>query len=165
MKKFFAVTTLLPLFLFACATTPTIQQTQLQIREFQTRTYETNNVKMVMKAMMNVLQDMGFIIKSGDLDLGLLTATKETDVENKAGAVVLTILAGPDARWAKNSCIEATANISDFGDQCRVRVNFQFKSFDNKGNVMKLEQIHDEQYYQDFFAKVDKGIFIQKEKL
>jgi len=164
MRKFLAVT-LLPLFLVACATTRVPQQTQLQMREFQTRTYQTNNVKMVMKAMMNVLQDTGFIIKSGDLDLGLLTAAKETDVENKAGAVFMTILAGPDARWAKNSCIEATANVSDFGDQCRVRVNFQLKFYDNKGNVMKIEQIQDAKYYQDFFAKVDKGIFIQSENL
>jgi hypothetical protein len=120
---------------------------------------------MVMKAMMNVLQDMGFIIKSGDLDLGLLTAAKDTDVENKASAVLLTLLAGSEARWTKNSIIEATANISDFGEQCRVRANFQFKSFDNRGNVVKIQQIQDEQWYQDFFAKVDKGIFIQKEKL
>jgi len=30
---------------------------------------------------------------------------------------------------------------------------------------MKVDQIEDEKYYQDFFSKVSKGIFLQKEKL
>jgi hypothetical protein len=33
----------------------------------------------------------------------------------------------------------------------------------NRGEVMLVQQVDDEQYYQDFFSKVDKGIFIQKE--
>ncbi|BCB95759.1 hypothetical protein JZK55_06810 [Dissulfurispira thermophila] len=52
------------IFAFGCATTGvTPEKTQLQIREFQTRIYDTNDVKMVMKAMLNVLQDDGFIVK------------------------------------------------------------------------------------------------------
>jgi len=35
----------------------------------------------------------------------------------------------------------------------------------NKGEVMDVRQIDDAKYYQEFFGKVDKGIFIQKEKL
>ncbi len=59
----------LSIFVFGCATTNgTLQKTQLQIREFQTRSYETNDVKMVMKAMLNILQDDGFIVKNAVLD-------------------------------------------------------------------------------------------------
>jgi len=36
---------------------------------------------------------------------------------------------------------------------------------DNKGGIREVKQIEEEKYYQDFFSKVDKGIFIQKEKL
>jgi hypothetical protein len=39
------------------------------------------------------------------------------------------------------------------------------KVMDNRGNVIKVGQLEDAKYYQDFFSKVDKGIFIQKEKL
>jgi hypothetical protein len=35
----------------------------------------------------------------------------------------------------------------------------------NKGEVMTVKQVEDPKYYQEFFSKVDKGIFIEKEKL
>jgi hypothetical protein len=58
-----------------------------------------------------------------------------------------------------------TLNVSEYGTECRVRANFQIKVMNNKGNVMDIKQIEDDKFYQDFFAKGDKGIFIQKEKL
>jgi len=149
-----------------CATTGvTPQMTQLQIREFQTRIYETNDVKMIMKAMLNVLQDDGFIVKNAVMDLGLLSAEKTVDIENKGEAFLAAFFAGAQARWKKASVIECTANVSEYGNQSRVRVNFQLKNLDNKGGIVEVKQILDEKYYQDFFSKVDKGIFIQKEKL
>jgi hypothetical protein len=157
------------IFVFGCATTGvTPEKTQLQIREFQTRTYETNNVKMVMKAMLNVLQDDGFIVKNANVELGLLSAMKEIDVTDKASAFfsgLAVALGGQESTYRKSSIIDCTANISEFGTQSRVRVNFQIKVLNNKGGIMDVKQIEDEKYYQDFFSKVDKGIFIQKEKL
>lgn len=165
MKK--ALFLILSIFVVGCATTGGVTpgKTQLQMREFQTRIYETNDVKMVMKAMLNVLQDDGFIVKNANIELGLLTATKEVDVESKGEAFVAALFLGAQARWKKNSIIESTVNVSEFGNQCRVRVNFQVKVMDNRGGVLEVKQIEDEKYYQDFFSKVDKGIFIQKEKL
>ena len=61
--------------------------------------------------------------------------------------------------------MEVTVNVSEFGPQCRIRANFQVKVLDNHGDVVSVEQIQDEEFYQNFFAKVDKGIFIGKEKL
>ena len=153
-------------FIACCATSGGApQQTQLQIREFQTKTYETNDTKMVMKAVLNVLQDDAFIIKDANTDLGFMTASKEIDVESKGQAFLATLFSGANATWKKNSIIEATANVSEFGTQTRVRMIFQTKTMDNKGGVVEVKQIQDEKYYQDFFAKVDKGIFIEKEKL
>lgn len=151
--------------LMGCATQSVPQRTQLEIRQFQTRSYETNDVKMVMKAMLNVLQDDGYIVKNAHSDLGLLSATKEVDIEDRGQAFLATFLAGSNARWKKNSIIEVTANVSDFGNQCKVRTNFQMKTLDNRGGTLDVQQIEDESFYREFFAKVDKGIFIQKEKL
>ena len=61
--------------------------------------------------------------------------------------------------------IESTINVSEFGEQTRVRANFMAKAHDNRGDVIYVQQVEDEQFYKDFFAKVDKGIFIQKEQL
>lgn len=166
MKTNTLTLTLLAMLTIGCASTGVApEKTQLQIREFQTRSYQTNDVKMLMKAMLNVLQDDGYIVKNANVDLGFLNATKEVDVERSGEAFWSTFWLGESARWKKNSIIEVTANVSEFGTESRVRVNFQAKMMDNRGVVMKIEQVGDQKFYQDFFAKVDKGVFIQKEKL
>lgn len=63
----------------ATAQLPPPPQTQLQTRP-QTREYDTNDVKLVMKAVLNTLQDDGFTIKNAVVDLGLISATKEIDL-------------------------------------------------------------------------------------
>ena len=139
------------------------KMTQLKIREFQTRSYETDDSLMVMKALLNVLQDEFFIVKNADSTLGLITATKEVDLEDRG--FFERLFSDEDDRWEKNCIIECSGNVSKFGTQTRVRINFQMKTFDNKGSVMEIVQIQEPLFYQEFFAKVDKGIFIAKEKL
>ncbi len=166
MKRIVIALFVLMVMLIGCVSTPpAVQRSQLQIRQFQTRSYDTKDVKMIMKAVMHTLQDDGYIIKQANVDLGLLTAQKEVDVENTGEAFLLTMLAGSGARYKKNSIIEASANISDFGAQTRVRINFQMKVMDNKGGVMKVQQVEDAKFYQDFFSKVDKAVFLAKEKI
>ena len=138
------------------------EKSQLEIREIQTRTYDTPDSKMVLKTMLNVLQDDGFIVTEGNADLGLLSATKELDVQTE-GAVFWGSFF--NLAWDKNAIVEATANVSEFGKQTRVRVNFQQKVYDSAGGVSTVDQIADPKFYQEFFAKVDKGLFIQQEKL
>ncbi len=148
----------------ACATAKP-QKTQLELREFQTRSYDTTDSKMVMKAVLNVLQDDSYIIKNASLDLGLLSATKEVDVSNGGSKFWSILLWGSNARWNNNAVIECSANISEAGEQTRVRVNFQSKTLDNAGAVKEVKNVDDEAFYREFFAKVDKGIFIQDQKL
>ena len=99
----------------ACASAPAPQTTQLQIREFQTRAFEVVDTKLVMKALLNVLQDEGFIVKNAVVDLGLISATKELDIESKSEAFWARVLAGQQAVWKKNSIVEATVNVTEFG--------------------------------------------------
>jgi len=165
MKRVCVLSILLCFFIIGCATTPKPRKTQLQIREFQTRVYDKCDTKMVMKAVLNVLQDDGFMVKNAVPELGLLTAEKEVDVESPSEVFWTSFFAGAHARWKKACVIECTANVSEFGTKTRVRVTFQQKVLDNKGGIIKVEQICSEKYYQDFFSKVDKGVFIEEEKL
>ena len=137
-------------------------KSQLQIRELQTRMYDTPDTKMVLKTMLSVLQDDGFIVKEANVELGLLSATKDVSVESKGAAFWGTFF---DVAWEKNAIVEATANVSEFGKQTWVRVNFQQKVHDSAGRVAKVSQIYDPLFYQEFFTKVDKGLFIQKETI
>ena len=142
------------------------QKTQLEIRQMQTRTYQTKDNQLVMKAMLNVLQDDNYIIEQVNLDLGFFNAQKEVDVEDEGEKFWQTFWWGKAyATYQKNQVIDVTANISEFGEEMRVRVNFRVKVMNNRGGVVIVSQIDDPEYYQKFFSKVDKGIFIEKEKL
>lgn len=145
---------------------PAPAKTQLEVRQMQTYVFDVSDFKLVMKAMLNVLQDEGYVVKNVHLDLGFLTSTKEVDVEG-SGTRFWTSLFGmyPDTRWQKTNVIDATANITEFGKQTKVRVNFQIKQLDNFGNVITVSQVQNPDFYQDFFSKVSKSIFIQEEKL
>ena len=161
---------------------PKLQQpeTQLQTREFQTREFDTNDVKLVMKAMLNVLQDDGFVVKNAVVDLGLLTATKEIQLSGQPTAsdsywteAFSALLSGrgnqsaraqqQDLRYNKFKQIEVSINVTEQGRRSRVRANFQAKTLDNTGNPVEVYVIKDPKFYQDFFVKVDKGIFLQKQ--
>ncbi len=149
-----------------CSTSSSEQpMTQLQIREIQTRNFEKKDAKAVLKELLNVLQDDAFIVKHANLDLGLLSGEKDIDIENKWDRFFSVISKGQQGTWAKNSIIEVSANVTQFGSDTKVRVNFQRKIFDNFGRVIKVIQIYDPNYYQEFFSKVHKGLFIQEEQI
>ncbi|UCE98898.1 MAG: hypothetical protein JSV82_06845 [Planctomycetota bacterium] len=140
-------------------------KSQLEIRQMQTREVDTSDTTMVLKAMLNVLQDDGFIVKQADSDLGFFTATKELDTEDTLAKAWGLFWWGPVAQWIENSVIDCTANVTKFGEKTRVRANFQMKQMNNKGGVERVQTIDDPKFYQEFFSKVDKGIFIEKEQI
>ena len=41
----------------------------------------------------------------------------------------------------------------------------QRKVLDNRGQVVEVEPVEDLEFYQDFFSRMDKGLFLQKEQL
>lgn len=159
-------------------------QTQLQVREYQTRTFDTPDTKLVMKAMLNVLQDDGYVVKNAVVELGLITASKELDLApgrggssgsdifgGLGGTVIFGgrggVIVGPQSApaYRKTEVREFTGNVSEFGQQTKVRVSLQRKVLDNRGQVVEVEPIDDMEFYQDFFSRMDKGLFLQKEQL
>lgn len=134
---------------------------QLEIRGFQTREYDTADPKLVMKAVLNTLQDMGFIVNSADPGLGLLTASRWTDVEHSKKEIKEARKKG--APLSKSLVLDCTVNVSEFGKQSRVRANFQQRVLDANGATMQANPITDAKFYQTFFSQVDKGVFLQQE--
>ena len=133
----------------------------MELRSFQTREYDTTDTKLVMKAMLNVLQDMGFIVNDADAELGLLTASKWTGIEHSKKEVKHA--RKDEESLSKSLVLECTANISLFDKQSRVRVNFQKRILDTQGAIMEASPVEDAAFYQTFFSKVDKGVFLQQE--
>jgi hypothetical protein len=163
-------------------------QTQLEVREYQTRTFDTADTALVLKAMFNVLQDDGYVVKNAVVDLGLITAQKESDLApgrsgstGTAGGIfggfggiviggrgpggVVVGGAPQETSFPKTEVRDFTGNVSPFGKQTKVRVSFQRKVLDNRGQVVEVEPISDVEFYQSFFSRMDKSLFLQKENL
>lgn len=51
-------------------------ESQLKLRSIQTRSFETNDKKMVTRNVVATLQDLNFVIDDADADLGTVSATK-----------------------------------------------------------------------------------------
>lgn len=65
--------------LVACASTPpdvTGSGSQVAMRQIQTREYDTLDKRMTMRSVIATLQDLGFLIDTADLELGMVTATR-----------------------------------------------------------------------------------------
>lgn len=135
---------------------PVPPKTLLEPSDFQTQVYETEDLKTVMKAILNVLDEEGYLVKNATLELGFITATKEVPLEKVEAALF--------GSWEKTGMIEATINVNQQGKACRVRTDFQAKKLDNRGSVVEAKPITQERFYRDFFRKVEKGIAL-KEKL
>lgn len=140
-------------------------KSQLEIREMQTRGFQTTDTKMVLRAMLNILQDEGYMVRQIDTEMGFFNAVLEIDDENTFGKVWCSFWWGPHGTWRENSIVETTANVTLHGEVTRVRANFVVKSMNNRGGVTKIHTVDDPKFYQEFFSKVDKGIFIEKEKI
>lgn len=141
---------------------------QLEKRQFQTRTYETLDKPLVMKAMLNVLQDEGFIVYNANPLLGFIYGVKDFDTSDP-NIDIAKEFGHSKARlnWngVKVATIETTANITEYGHSMKVRVNFKRKLLNVYGNTQFIDDINDEDYYQNFFSKVDKAVFLQKQKI
>ncbi|MBD5401216.1 hypothetical protein HDR58_00220 [bacterium] len=142
--------------------------TQLEKRQFQTRTYDSNDKALVMKAMLNVLQDEGFIVYNANPLLGFIYGVKDFDTSDPNIDISKEFgLSKSRLNWngVKVATIETTANITEYGKSMRVRVNFKRKLLNIYGNAQFIDDVNDEHYYQDFFSKIDKAIFLQKQKI
>jgi hypothetical protein len=51
-------------------------QSQVQVRSYQTRTFESNDKLSVMRAVVATLQDLNFVIMRTDSNLGIITGEK-----------------------------------------------------------------------------------------
>ena len=144
---------------------PKPQRSQLEIRELQTREYTAKDLKQVMKAVIGALQDEGFIIRNADKELGFINASRELDVMDQNSAFWAQLLEGQNARYQKTSIMEASANVSDFGKEVKVRIVFQAKIIDNFGMPVDSRTVDDPTIYQSFFMKVDKSVFFERQRL
>ena len=108
---------------------------QMKIRSAQARTFEVKDRTIAMRGVIAALQDLGFIIERANEPLGLVTAARfaEPDYYDVVG-VTVTVRPQTDS-------------------QTMVRAN---AIYNNK-------PIEDPKVYQNFFAALERSLFLTKE--
>jgi hypothetical protein len=144
----------------------------LQNRQLQSKKYDTLDEANMLSASMEVLQDMGFIIKESESKLGVIVGSKTRETDNKAqryGLIALNILAGSGSLSGIEKMHKIKVSLVTIPDKAKknttVRVNFQRQVIDMEGNLVKLETIHEPELYQGFFAKLSKSVFLEAHEI
>ncbi len=164
--------------LAACATDPAVArlpQTPLELRQAQSRSFETGDTRLVLKAVLNVLQDQGFVIRHADAELGLVTAVLEwRSREPNQGLRVMKWLAAVPT-WGASlllptgkteySAVEANVNVTREAERTRVRISLVSKVTAKDGQVESVRPVNDPLAYQKLLAGLDKAVFLEAEGL
>lgn len=60
----------------------------VELRSYQSRVFDTTDVKLTLRTILAALQDLGFVIDKADAELGMVSATKLDDGELRVSATV-----------------------------------------------------------------------------
>lgn len=137
----------------------------LQVRETQSRTFDSNSDKKLMRASIAVLQDMGYVVKESSAEYGVVTATKEASAVS-AGQVVASIalaaLTGVVTPIDQTQYISVTMVVLDrpFDQKVSARTTFQ-RVVERTDKTQYAQTITDKDVYCDFYNKLDKALFLE----
>jgi len=144
MKKFFSIFLIIILTIgIAEAKTPVVNVSALDIRALQTRVFDTSDDKKVVKAVINTLQDNGFIIQSVEPELGHIRAKKEVKLKRTDKgrvSVYSTCLALNTAALALSFGVNPSAILGMIEDSIRIsnEVAPHKVIFDSNVNIHKI---------------------------
>lgn len=123
---------------------------QVQLRSMQTRVFDTDNKKFIIRGVIATLQDLNFILDRVDADLGTVSATKLHDEGSRVRATQFgQSVPGKNDMDYKEVRVTVTVRPKS-KVQMRVRANFQY----NLKPVMKPKS------YQQFFVALGKSLFL-----
>ena len=108
---------------------------QMQLRSFQSRTFDVKDRPLAMRGVIVALQDLGFTIERADEPLGLVTAARFAE-PNFYDVVGVTVTVRPQAEG-----------------RVLIRVN---AIYNNK-------PVEDPKVYQNFFATIERSLFVTRD--
>ena len=142
-----------------------IRMTTLELRDYQTSTFETNDLNTVTKVILDVLRDDGFVIGAYDRDLGIINASKIVNYDNREAEREAFKEFGVDLKADKRITVEFNATVTPFGMSSKVRTGFRINIVRKSGQVKNTAVVTQPEYYRNFFRKVQKGLFLEAQHL
>ena len=162
----------------------------LRSRALQTRVFETTNEKELLSASAAVLQDLGFQIEESEVEMGILRAAKERSArefwqEFWQGVILILSLAAsaggsnaiqimPVDLHQQIGATLATRPLEGDDSRYTVRIFFHRTLWKGDGRsgdqyippgANRMEMVSDGKIYQQFFAKLSKGLFLEAHEI
>jgi len=142
----------------------------LRLRQLQTRRFDSGNEKVLLAAGAAVLQDLGFNLDESETELGVIVASKERSAvePGQVMAAVFMALLGvpmPIDKYQKIRASLVTRPAGEREESTLVRVTFQRIVWDTQGRVTKTEPLDEPVFYQEFFARLSKAVFLEAHEL
>jgi hypothetical protein len=201
----FALVAYLSISIIGCtATQPTVKPPTTIARAMETRTFQ-KDMKTILKAAINALQDMDYTINVLNSDVGLITASRTTeqqkselasDEEEKGlsnfekaciavGVVFIVVMIysmifdddgdndGGGRRGGGNSRdgptgpriyrYKVTINLNDMDiENINVRVSASGE-IEQDGKILSTGGVHELEFFQQFFANINKALFLENQ--
>ena len=148
-----------------------LTEKSLDQRQTQTRRFDTADEAELLSASAAVLQDLGFNLDESETRLGLVVASKERDATEAGqviGAILLAALTGVPMPIDKVQKIRAslvTRPFDESGEGTAVRITFQRIVWNSNRQISKTEALTDPEFYQRFFEKLSKAVFLEAHEI
>lgn len=143
----------------------------VDLRNLQTRRFDTLDELKLISAATQTLQDLGFIVSESQVDVGVLVGSKMRNAEEAgqiSGQIVLTIalaLLGTHHNpvWDKEQNITVTIVTTpvENSKQVALRASFDRQLTNNHGHLWRAEVLLDPKMYQEFFDRLSQGVFLE----
>lgn len=145
----------------------TLTPQTIQLRQLQTRYFDTQNEKMILSSCNAVLQDLGFNLDESETNLGVMVASKQRDATSVGqiiGSVFMALLTGVatpvDDEQTIRVCL-VTCPCGENLERVSVRVTFQRIIFNTQGQITRREGVVKPEIYQEFFNKLSQSVFLE----
>jgi len=159
----------------SCETIPRealkLNKESLELRQMQTRRFDTNDEVNILAACAALIQDLGFILDESETGLGVVVGSKARSAVNAGevtAAVLCAIVTGVAMPTSKDQMMRACIVTRPFGEQAEsvtVRVTFQRIVRNTQNQVTVREGLTDPEMYQEFFEKLSKAVFLEAHEI
>ncbi|MDX1402389.1 MAG: hypothetical protein R3245_10735 [Kiloniellales bacterium] len=148
----------------------TLTPDSLERRQLQTRIFETDNEAELLSASAALLQDLGFNLDESEVKLGVLVGSKErdaTDYGQEVMAFIGLLFTGVLMPTEDEQKIRASIVTRPLEERkgFAVRLTMQRIVWNDQRVITRSEALDDPKFYQDFFAKLSKAVFLEAQEL
>lgn len=146
-----------------------LTEESFELRQLQTRSFNTSSEKKLLIASAGVLQDLGYNIDESETSLGVIVGSKDRDAVEAGqvvGAILIAALVGQSMPIDKHQKIRASLITHPVSKKTtKLRVTFQRIVWNTEGHVSKTQSIEDPKIYQEFFSTLSKAVFLEAHKI